>query len=372
MSQVDAIAVLQSGGPSSTVNASLAGVLEEARARGLRVIGVRGGLAGLSDGIAQPIDPDLVDLDELADEPGCALVSSRRPFDEDSQRTALDNLDSWRAALVVIGGDGSMNATSTLVEAGIAIAGIVNTCDNDLADFSYSPGFPTAGSRLAQWAVDARSDCNSLGGFDDVAVLETMGRDVGWLAAASGALAGADLIVIPERPRDAEAIVQDIAELANTGRRPLVVLAEGAVETGYTLLAERAGSVPQDSLGRPIVSLSNGPGMALAALLRELAGLQARVARPGVLQRSGAPLSHDRDVARELGSHAVTLALDGQSGSAVGPGATVPFERLRGRALPDALLTERGAAHTEVLRALGNLFSPPRASRHGLEQQSAT
>jgi 6-phosphofructokinase 1 len=360
MTVPNAVVVLQSGGPSSTVNASLAGVVEEAERAALRVIVARAGLVGLAEGNVRELARAELDLDALADAPGCALVSSRRTFTLEHQRAAVAFLEDQDAGLVVVGGDGSMRGSSALVDAGVPVVGVVNTCDNDLADFAYTPGFPTCASRLGQWAVEALADCRSLGGFDDVAVLETMGRDAGWLAAASGALARADVIVVPERPRNLAGLIRDITQCVADAGDALVVVAEGAVECDGRLLAERAGAVPTDNLGRPVVSLGPGPAMALARALREEAGLQARVARPGVLQRSGPPLSGDRDIARELGREAVRHVRQGESAWALGPGAKVPCADLAPQPMPETLLDVQGVDQAAVLQAVGELLEAPR------------
>lgn len=97
------------------------------------------------------------------------------------------------------------------------------------------------------------------------------------------------------------------------------------------------------------MSLGLGPSAALSQALREQVDLQVRVARPGVLQRSGIPLSSDRDVARCLGREAVQLALDGANAVVLGPGAVLPFDAIRTAAMPNGLLAANGPDHDAVL-----------------------
>lgn len=359
MSRRGKVAVLQSGGPSSTANASLAGVMEQALVQGMPVVGVQGGLAGLADGSMRELSSTDVELERLAKTPGCALGSSRRPFDAEHQRAAAAQLRAWDAELVVIGGEGSLTGAATIASQGRGVVGVVDTCDNDVSGVVYTPGFPTAASRLGEWALQSLLDCRSLGGFDDVAILETMGRDTGWMAAAAGALAKADLTLVPERPRPAAELVSNIADLVRRGGSTLVVVAEGAKEDDRRLLAEAAGPVPVDDRGRAIVSLGVGPAQGLARLLRDGPGLQARVARPGVLQRCGRPLPFDRDAARELGRQAAIRAISGATGVAVGPGSTQPLEDIRPRRMPTELLQETGPDAEAVLGAVGWLLRRP-------------
>ena len=314
--------IAQCGGPTAVINASLAALVEAAQTSSAigRVQGARLGLEGLLAG-------DWVDLtgltpDELARlrvQPGAALGGGRyRP-----SAAALDRTPAWLVArgidaVVLIGGGGTMAAAQALDAAARAhdvplqIVGVPKTIDNDLAGTEVAPGYGSAARFIARMTRDAGLDLRAMRHFDDVMVVEVMGRHAGWLAAAA-ALARArpddppHLILLPEAPLEEERLLAHIAAIHRRAGYCLVVAAEGVRDLAGRFLAEKAASMESDASGQPLLSLAAGVAPYLARCIRQTLGLHCRQVRPDTLQRSCSALASPLD--RKLAALAATGAV---------------------------------------------------------------
>ncbi len=195
-------------------------------------------------------------------------------------------------ALVVIGGDGSMRLFHRLlIESSIPWIGAPKTIDNDVPGTDYAIGFFTAvdvrGEALDRLASTAASHRR-------IMVLETMGRDSGFLALNGGISGGADVILIPELAYDIDEVAGHIKKLTkDQAEAVLVVVAEGVARPKGD--RRTGGSV----------------GGAVAHFLQEQTGLEARCTVLGHLQKGGNPANFDRVLASAFGVHAVQLLLQG-------------------------------------------------------------
>ena len=144
-----------------------------------------------------------------------------------------------------------------------------------------------------------------------VMVLETMGRNVGWIALHSGIAGGADVILIPEIPFSIDRVCDKILDRARRGRRfSIVVAAEGAVPVGgVQRFREKAGLGFEGRLG--------GIGEIVAERIHKLTGAETRALVLGHLQRGGQPTTWDRLLGTRFGSAAVRAAVDGRWGQMV-------------------------------------------------------
>ncbi len=197
--------------------------------------------------------------------------------------------------LIVIGGDGTMAICQELIERhGLKIVGVPKTIDNDLYATDVTFGF--------QSAVDCATDAldrlhTTAASHDRVQVLEVMGRDTGWIALHAGMSGGADVVIVPEIPWEAERVVRKIEERKAIGRPfSIVIVAEGAVPTGEALVPGKAGQRVVEAIER----LSPGAEVRLTVL--------------GHLQRGGSPVAFDRLLATRLGVGAVDLVQAGRWG----------------------------------------------------------
>jgi 6-phosphofructokinase 1 len=211
-------------------------------------------------------------------------------------------------ALVVIGGDGTLEIAHRLLEMGIPLVGVPKTIDNDIVGTTNCFGFDTA----VAFATDAIDRLHTTAeAHHRVMVAEVMGRYAGWIALYAGVAGGADVILIPEIPFDLEVVERRIRERERYGARfSIVVVAEGATpRNGRVSLVREAEGAYAERLG--------GIGKKVAAALEEMTGKETRDVVLGHLQRGGAPTSFDRVLATRFGGKAVELIREGKFGHMV-------------------------------------------------------
>jgi 6-phosphofructokinase 1 len=316
---VKRIAVLTSGGDAPGMNAALRAVTRAALARGWEVSGVRNGYAGL---LADTIDPlQARDVGGIIQRGGTFLGSARCPeFVEPAGRgKALRNLAARGIdALVVIGGNGSQTGTASLAKEGFAAIGVPSTIDNDLHGTDISIGADTAINVTLEAIDRLRTTASS---HQRAFVVETMGRDCGYIALMAGIAGGAEVIGIPESEVEPAEIAERLRAAYRRGKtHALVVMAEGA-KHGVAALLKHYGEQ------------------------RDTIGFDLRVTRLGHVVRGGVPSAADRVLATRLGAAAVDSLAAGRHGLLVGMlqgkvGAT-PLADIGGRTRPaDAALLE--------------------------------
>jgi 6-phosphofructokinase 1 len=315
----------QSGGPTAVINASLAGVIEAARQHGEveRVLGMRRGIEGmLEDHLVDLTGMPPAEIESLARTPGSALGACRRKISPEETRRVVER---FRALDVhyfcYIGGNDSADTTHSLATvasgAGYDLRAIAvpKTIDNDLPETDHCPGYGSIARYVAIAAQESTLDTRSLPTNYPVKIIEVMGRDAGWVAAAS-ALArsrtemGPHLIYVPERTFDADVFLRSVRDLHNDLGYAVIVAAETIRDAGRRPVAADLTTI--DDFGHPIV---RGTAEALVRLVESELGLPARFDRPGTLQRSSAVLASevDRKEAREVGRAAVRMAVEGKS-----------------------------------------------------------
>ncbi len=210
--------------------------------------------------------------------------------------------------LIVIGGDGTLKIGHKLSEMGVPVVGVPKTIDNDVAATLMTFGFDSA-VHVATEALDRLHTTAS--SHRRVMVLETMGRNVGWIALHSGVAGGADVILIPEIPFDIHKVCEKIRDRARRGRRfSIVVAAEGAVPIGgVQRFQEKAGLGFEGRLG--------GIGELVSERISKITGAETRSLVLGHLQRGGRPTNWDRLLGTRFGSAAVRAAVEGHWGQMV-------------------------------------------------------
>ena len=267
--------VAQSGGPTSVINATLAGVVKGNQLNQVYDI-VYGGLHGV-EGILQEMLVDLTDMSEeenyvLRQTPASALGSCRyklkRSNVADFERIfeVLDKYDI--ETMFYIGGNDSMDTVAALSEYAEAkgitnhrFVGCPKTVDNDLMVTDHCPGYGSAAKFIANTALQTWLDVNVYT-REEVFVLETMGRDAGWLA-ASACLSGiVDLVVLPEEVFDKEVFLGEVRKSIAEKNKCYVVVSEGVRYADGTYLA--AGEAKNDGFGHAVLG---GAGNAVKNLI---------------------------------------------------------------------------------------------------------
>lgn len=230
------IAIGQAGGPTAVINTSLAGFVEHLPAD-VELYTVENGYEGLVEAKIYRADQEKIQgiLDSRYDSGAC-LGSGRYQFTDERIRRAVQNLKEYQIdALVFIGGNGTMAALEKLEkmaeEAGFSlqVIGIPKTVDNDLGVTDHAPGFGSAARYVAYSARDVSLDLEAMRNFERIRILETMGRNAGWLAAAAGIFLeeGAYIACLPEEKISLPKLVQEIKEKLEKQDTLVLIVSEG-------------------------------------------------------------------------------------------------------------------------------------------------
>jgi len=334
------LVVGQSGGPTPVINASLAGVIGEAQVRGTREHDCFTGIYGLVHGIEGALKEELLDLggetpenlDLLARTPASALGSCRHKLSKDDYERILAVFHAHEVRhFVYIGGNDSMDTCHRIAELSVStgyemqVMGVPKTIDNDLALTDHCPGYGSAARFLALATRDTGRDLEAMATFDDVIILEAMGRNTGWLTAASalgketpgGEEEAPHLVYVPEVPFDEECFLDDVARVHGQLGRVFVVVSEGIRDAdGQSIGQHKLSGGGSDAFGHVVHSLTTGVAAYLTDVVRERLGLQARFLRPGLIGRamSSCVAETDRREALQVGEEAVAHLAAGRSG----------------------------------------------------------
>ena len=284
------IAVLTSGGDCSGMNAAIRAVVRSGLSNKLEVIGIQKGYQGLIDQQYELLTTKSVSGKLQVG--GTFLQSARclEMHEEAGRRHAVETLKEMGAeGLVVIGGDGSHRGAYELQKRGIPVIAIPASIDNDIPFTDMSLGVDTALNNILH-AVDCLKDTAS--SHDRTFVVETMGRDCGYLALVSGIACGAEYALIPESAYDIDEISKHLLRRFEEGRdNSIIMVAEGA-----------------------------GKAQDVADQIKDRIGFETRIMVLGHYQRGGSPSSFDRLLAARFGVTAVETLLQGTSGKMLGLG----------------------------------------------------
>ena len=326
----------QSGGPTSAINATLAGVIKGCLDEKSidKVYGLRNGVEGflaekLTDLEAYFENREALELLSLT--PASALGSCRLKLTKDEQfEKVFEVIEKYRIKyFFYIGGNDSMDAVAKLEkykkehpEANplcTHFVGVPKTIDNDLCGTDHTPGFGSAAKYIASSMEEIARDC-AVYLVKAVTIVEIMGRDAGWLT-ASAALSkeitgiGADLIYLPEKPFDTDAFINKLTELLAKPDKSSVIVAvsEGIRDKDGNYVAKAAMSGVVDSFGHAYLA---GTGKYLENLVRDRIGCKCRSVELNVLQRCASHISSKTDIDESLfiGEKAVEAAVAGKTG----------------------------------------------------------
>lgn len=321
----------QSGGPTPVINASLAGVIYEAQKNNhiKKIYGMEQGIEGLLAGNIREIALSEKEINLLKVTPASALGSCRyKVKDEDYPKILQILKDNNIRYFFYIGGNDSMDTCHKIAELAkregyeMYTIGIPKTIDNDLPITDHCPGFGSAARFAAVSTISAGRDLEAMKTFDDVAIIEIMGRHAGWLTAASALLRNdfkdaPHLIYLPERTFRIEKFLEDIKNIHQELGYVFVAICEGIRDENNEFIG--TANVEKDSFGHVPVALGDGPAAYLAKIVKNELGLKARYNRCGTVQRSFAECNSnvDREEAFLVGCKAVEFALKGISGKMV-------------------------------------------------------
>lgn len=336
------IGILSGGGDCAGINPAIKWVVKTAmdervqKERSVRyeVLGIKDGWEGLVQ--PEPATEYLVSLDPAVvrtwDRYGGTILGTSRtnPYDRknDRSRLALNNINKLGLdALIAIGGDDTMGVAHKLAGDGVNVVGIPKTIDKDLCETDYSLGFETALDVITQEVDRLRT---TAGSHKRIFVVETMGRQAGWLALEGGESSGAYIILIPEHDFSLDKVNELVLEGRQAGTRyDIILVAEGAKPAGHT---EFTREERLDAFGHKMLG---GIGEFLAHEIEESTKLETRCVVLSHLQRGGAPCAYDRRMGRYFGIAAVDLInmrdFDKMVCYREGRITTSPLEKVAGR-----------------------------------------
>jgi 6-phosphofructokinase 1 len=325
--------VAQSGGPTAVINSSACGVIQESLCSSqIRTV------LGANNGILGVLQEDLFDLgaerpetiEGLRSTPSAAIGSCRHKL-----RSLEQDGDKYRRLLEVfraheiryffcIGGNDSMDTANRLQrlaeERGyeLRVLGVPKTIDNDLPVTDHCPGYGSVAKFMATMAMEAGRDTEAMHTFDAVTILEAMGRDTGWIAAATG-LARRDerdaphRIYVPEIPFVQERFLADVEASLQRFQGVLIVVAEGLKNLSGKPVQATEGEFAADAFGH--LQMGGVAGY-LSKLIEKELQVKARYNKLGTNQRNAIHFASrtDSDEAYACGQEAVRQALSGKSG----------------------------------------------------------
>ena len=340
--------IAHGGGPTAVLNASLAGLINGCRGSFDALYASRFGLAGV---LAGPM-PNLLEtprplVDAIALAPGSAIGSTRAEVSTNDFGRIVETLNRNDIRTVFYtGGNGSMRTALELTGRGLQTIGIPKTIDNDLLVTHHTPGYASTAYFFACAARDAGIDNASLP--SPICILETLGRNTGWIVAATSLANAAHLIYLPERRVSADQMAADVEAVYRKQGRVVIAVCEGQLdETGQAFGAD---------IDR---ELASNLGHTLARILTKKLVLRARAEKPGLIGRSCGMFARERDRAEayacgQAAAHAalkdengVMVALDAEGGTFLTPLNTVAGKE---RAFPAEWIAEKGNGVTEEFR----------------------
>ena len=358
--------VVHGGGPTAVLNASLYGVIREAQ-KNPDIKKIYGAIGG-SEAI---LTENFLDMGKLEDEkielllqtPGTAIGSSRFPLEQEQYEAMVDILKKNDIKYVLFnGGNGSMDTcgkvSKVCADEGIYVVGIPKTMDNDISIIDHAPGFPSAAKYIATVTKEVGADVKSLP--IHVCVIEAMGRNAGWITAAS-VLARKEpgdaphLVYLPERNFKEEEFLEDVKRLYDELGGVVVVVSEG-------LRNEKGESIVPPIFKTDRAVYYGDVSAYLAELVIKKLGIKARSEKPGLCGRTSMLLQSkvDREEAVLVGREAVKAAVAGHTGVMVGirrkggeeygiETPLIPIEEvmLNERVMPEDYINERGNDITE-------------------------
>lgn len=305
------VGILTGGGDCPALNAVIRAVVRVIHNAGGECIGFLDGWKGPIEGRFVPLVA--LETDEIIAKGGTILGSSRtNPYK--SEETVQKVVDTYRRlqldALVAIGGDDTLGVANKLFrDHQLNMVGIPKTIDNDLGCTDFTFGFDTS-INIVMEAVDRiRTTAES---HRRVMVIETMGRNAGWIACFSGIATAADFTLVPEVPVDIDKMCEVLKQRRAAGKRyGLIIVSEGVKLPKEGLVARTAEI---DEFGHERLG---GVGDMVAEMIQRRTGIETRCTTLGHLQRGGPPSAYDRVLGTRLGIHAGRLVVNKQFGNMV-------------------------------------------------------
>lgn len=315
------IAIMTAGGDCAGLNSTIKSVVLSAYNKGVVVVGILDGFIGFVKGKYRVLGiKDVIDIESIG---GTILGSSNKenPFhypSDDDKTKYIDRVDEGIAhltdidveAMIIIGGDGTLDSARVICEHGMPVIGIPKTIDNDMSASSPTIGFNTAVDNVVDVVRKIKTTAYS---HRRVFIIEAMGRTSGYLSLYSGIASGADVILLPEKDYNIDIVCDKVRNvMENDKRYCILVVSEACKEVGGDQVISKLvkDSYEQKRYG--------GVSEKIAEQIEEKTGYETRALIVGHIQRGGTPSSSDVIIGTVLGAHAFKLLYNKQQGYIVG------------------------------------------------------
>ncbi len=318
----------QSGGPTAVINSSLCGVIKEAQKH--REIA---NIYGMVHGIQGLLEENIIDLgrqkpeviEGLRSTPSAALGSCRYKLKDEDYKKILEIFKKYNVRYFIYnGGNDSMDTAHKVGELAksegyeLRCMGVPKTVDNDLAFTDHCPGYGSVGRWNAIATRDAGRDTEAIGIVDNVKIIETMGRNTGWITASTALAKDSEdsaphLIYLPERVFDEEKFLSDVDAVYSRLGYTLITVCEGLKDKDGKYLTASDRAIDTDKFGHLQLG---GVANYLCGLIANNLEIKARFDKPGTIQRMSVLCMSETDAAEAYmaGQAAVHHAFEGTSG----------------------------------------------------------
>lgn len=338
----------QSGGPTAVINASCYGIIKEAKKAGVKIFAARYGVEGiLKDNIIEMTDIDDAALEILRYSPSSAFGSCRHKLKEEEFESVLKVFDKYGIGyFFYIGGNDSMTTADRLSKYALKVGydikavGIPKTIDNDLPCTDFCPGYGSAAKYVASSVKEMALDSDV---YDKgiVTIVEIMGRDSGFLTAASAlakdeVIDSPHLIYLPEVPFDENEFLKDVERAYSRKKKVFITASEGLKNKDGQYAYLREGTADAFSNLQ-----MGGVGKYLENLVKANIEKRVKSVELSILQRCAAHIASrvDNDVAVMVGADGVKYAMEGLTDVMVAvvrtddgfKTSTVPFSEVAGK-----------------------------------------
>ncbi len=331
------IIVGQSGGPTAVINASLAGVIYTAKQKGVKnIYGMRYGIQGLLEGNYVNLSDSIksnMEIEYLKRTPSSYLGSCRYKLpdyrkDDRLYKQLFKLLTDLKIdAFFYIGGNDSMDTIAKLsayaneIDNPIRFIGVPKTIDNDLAITDHTPGYGSAAKFIASTFKELYRD-STVYDIPSVTIIEAMGRNAGWLTAASllcksDDCDGPDIVLLPEVTIDPDKVVEKISEIQKKKKSIIVAISEGVKTADGRYLCEDADPFKNvDAFGHVILT---GAANTLSGMVTEKLKCKSRAIELNTIQRCASHMlsAVDADEAFDVGVAAINAACNYNTGKVV-------------------------------------------------------
>jgi 6-phosphofructokinase 1 len=319
--------VAQSGGPTAVINSSVSGIVAEA-IRNDNVDGIYGAI----NGILGVLNEDLVDLrleenssiQKLRQTPSAALGSCRYKLSDRDYGRLLEVFMAHKIRyFLCAGGNDSMDTAHKVAKLSsnrnyeLQVIGVPKTVDNDLMITDHCPGYGSVARFNAIATRDSGLDTEAIYTSDTIKIIETMGRDTGWITASTalgkdGEDSAPHLVYLPERPFVAETFLQDVKNVYDHLGRAVICVCEGLKNEKGEFLKASSKEIDTDRFGHAQLG---GVGEYLVNLISKELKIKARCDKPGTIQRVSMVCASQVDLAEayRVGQLAIAKAVDGET-----------------------------------------------------------